>query len=55
MYRSAGGFFPFAVMSKKKTQKQKSLSLNQQCATSHTNCNRFTVAPRQSRLQIFVN
>lgn len=55
MRRSAGGFFPFAVLQKKKTQKQKSLSLNQQCATSHTNCNRFTVTPQQSRLQIFAN
>ena len=55
MCRSARGFSPFAVLQKKKTQKQKSLSLNQQCATSHTNCNRFTVDPRQSRVQIFGN
>ena len=55
MCRSAGGFFPFAVIQKKKTQKQKSLSLFQKRATSHANCNRFTVTPQQSRLQMFVN
>ena len=54
MCRSARGFFPFAVMSKKKTQKQKSLSLIQKRATSHANCNRNTVARQQSRPQMFV-
>lgn len=49
MCRSARGFFPFAVLQKKKTQKQKSLSLYQKRATSHAYCNRFTVDPRQSR------
>lgn len=49
MCRSAGGFFPFAVLQKKKTQKQTFLSLGQKRATSHANCNRFTVDPRQSR------